>query len=369
VGRSRSWKLLTGLFCLASVIFTVSFIFFLVSSIYGAHILNKSTPPALLGNKPDSIASLEKDKDNVRPFSFWVAGDPHKDDYLRMLYPYQIKPRKPSFGIIVGDVVITPLQEQHRYFWHESSLWGIDSPILMAVGNHDVSEADPIKDADRAPRAFDLNQYRSSYGPTEYSFKYAGCLFIVLDDSQGREAYMTFLKSALEKDASGARMIFVFCHIPIRPDSDHPVVPHKTIPATGFADLVKKYHVDYVISGHYHSYARETYEGTTYLVSGGGTGLGERESMLLSHGVFFIVDPAARTAIERIMVVHESVFGYIFYNIERFAALDVTPYLRSHPSLAVLYYAAGFVLTVLFLVLTIIMQKKKKTSKTPQRRT
>jgi predicted phosphodiesterase len=364
VRQSRGGRLVTGLLCLVSFILTVSFFFFLISFIYGAHILNESAPPPLLGNKPDSITLLEKDKDNVRPFTFWVAGDPHKDDYLRILYPGQIKPQHPSFGIILGDIIVHPIREHHQYFWHMCRQWGIDTPMLLVLGNHDVAEADPSGVPDGAPEPFYLRQFEDTYGPTNFSFTYAGCLFIVLNDVLGGDAYVGFLKGVLEKEASDARMIFVFCHIPIRTDPDHPVIPYKMIDVPGFADLVKKYHIDYVMSGHYHSYARETLSGTTYLVSGGGTGLAERESKLLSHGIFFAVDPASKTVIERVMVAHEGLPHNILYHINRFAVLDFTPFIKSRPVLGVSCYVVNLLLLLLFFVPTVGRLKQRNTRKT-----
>ncbi len=362
VRRSRGGKLLTILLLFFSIIFTVSFFFFLISLFYGCHVLEENAPPPLMGNKPDTVALLEKEKDNIRPFTFWVAGDPHKDDYLRILYPDQVKPQHPSFGIVLGDIVVHPLKEQHQFFWHTCRQWGIETPMLLVLGNHDVAEGDPSGVPDGAPEPFYLRQFEDAYGPADFSFTYGGCLFIVLNDVLGGEAYVDFLKEVLEKESADARMIFVFCHIPIR--TEHPLIQSKIIDVPGFTDLVKKYRIDYVISGHYHSYVRKTLSGTTYLISGGGTGLTERKSIFLSHGVFFDVDPASRTVSERIMVVYDGVPRTILFHLNRFAVLEVTPFIKSHPLLGASCYVGNLLLLLLFLIPTVGRLKNKKTGKT-----
>lgn len=347
------------LLCLASAIFTLSFIYFVTSFIYGTWVLKKSAPPDLLGNRPETIALLEKNKDDIRPFTFWVAGDPHKDDFLRMLYPEQVKPQHPAFGIVLGDVVVHPLREQHQYFWHEASRWGIDSPVLMVVGNHDVAEADPTGVPGWAPNPFYLNQFEDAYGPGDFSFKYAGCLFIIINDvMEGGDVNLKFLKEVLEEDAPDARMIFVFCHIP--PRTEHAVTKYNSAFIPGFADLAEKYRIDYVISGHFHTYVRKTLSGTTYLISGGGTGLAGRESIFLSHGVFFDVDPASRTVTERVMVVYDGFFRNTLYHLGYSAVVDITVFMKSHRFLAVSCYTVNLILLILFLIPTVRRLRRKK---------
>jgi hypothetical protein len=304
----------------------------LVSFIYGGRVLRQGAPPVLLGNKPGAIALLEKDRDNIHPFTFWVAGDTHKDNYLRTLYPDQIRPQHPSFGIILGDVVDDPEKTQHRYFWNTCRRWEIDSPTMVLVGNHDVQEGEMFDRHEYGTNGFDLRQFRDAYGSDEFSFTYAGCLFIAIDNSLGGEEYMDFLERTLERDAAGARMIFVFCHLPFRTDWDVGKYPAVVIPR--FRDLAAKYHIDYLISGHFHTYVRQTIFGTTHLISGGGTGLLGRESRSLSHGVFFNVDPASRVVGERIMVVHEGAARRFLNQIDYLIVVVMAPYTTAHPFIA-----------------------------------
>ena len=263
----RVRRLLTTVRLLVVFILVFSLALLLASFIYGGRVLEQAAPPALLGNKPETIALLEKDKDNIRPFSFWVAGDTHKDNYLRTLYPEQIKPQRPAFGIILGDVVEDPVKQQHRYFWNTCRRMDINSPMFVLPGNHDVGEGQMFDRIDYGAYGFDLKQFRDTYGTDEFTFTYAGCLFIVINNSIGGEAYMDYLEGALEREASGARMIFVICHLPFRTDYDVAKYPAVFIPR--FRDLAAKYRIDYLISGHFHTYLRQTMFGTTYLISGG----------------------------------------------------------------------------------------------------
>ncbi len=351
IRRSRGGVPVTILLCFISATLLISLFFFLFSFFYGTHVLKESAPPPLLGNKPETVALLEKQKDDIHPFTFWVAGDSHRGDYLRILYPEQVKPQHPSFGIILGDVVIHPLREQQQYFWYMCRRWGIDSPTLMVIGNHDVAEADWTGVPDWAPNPFFMKQFEDAYGPADLSFKYAGCLFIIFKDVLEGDVHVGFLKEVLAKEASDARMIFVFCHIP--PRTENAVTWYNAVYIPELADLVKKYHIDFVISGHFHTYMRTMDSGATYLISGGGTGLAGRESALLSHGIFLNVDPASGTVTERVMVVDDGIARNALFHVLRFAVLDVTPFIKSFPLIGLGLYAVNLLLSFWALIRTV----------------
>ncbi len=324
-------RLLTTVRFFVVFILLFSLALLLISYIYGGRVLEQAGPPALLGNKHETIALLEKDKDNIHPFTFWVAGDTHKDNYLRTLYPEQIKPQRPAFGIILGDVVDDPLKQQHRYFWNTCRRMDIDSPTFVVVGNHDVGEGQMFDRTDYGVYGFDLKEFRDAYGPDEFTFTYAGCLFIVINNSMGGEAYMDFLEGALEREASNARMVFVICHLPFRTDYDVAKYPAVFIPR--FRDLAAKYRIDYLISGHFHTYVRQNIFGTTHLISGGGMGLFGRESTSISHGVFFNVDPESRVVTERVMIVHDGAARKFLYQIDYLTVVIIAPFVTAHPFL------------------------------------
>jgi predicted phosphodiesterase len=354
-----SWVrgLLTTVRFLAVFILVFSLALLLASFIYGGRVLGQTAPPALLGNKPETIALLEKDKDIIHPFTFWVAGDTHKDNYLRTLYPEQIKPQRPAFGINLGDVVEDPLKQQHRYFWNTCRRMDIDSPMFVVVGNHDVGEGQMFDRTDYGVYGFDLTQFRDTYGPDEFTFTYAGCLFIVINNSIGGEAYMDFLEGALEREASGARMIFVICHLPFRTDYDVAKYPAVFIPR--FRDLAVKYRIDYLISGHFHTYVRQSIFGTTHLISGGGTGLFGRESTSISHGILFNVDPAARVVTERVMITRDGPARKFLYQIDYLTVVILAPFIAAHPLLG----GAGCAVVLLllgFLIGTLVRRPRKK---------
>jgi len=223
---------------------------------------------------------------------------------------------------------------------------GIDSPTFVVVGNHDVGEGQMFDRTDYGTQGFDLKAFRDTYGPDEYTFTYAGCLFIVVNNYMGGEAYMDFMEDALEREAAGARMIFVICHLPFRTENEVAEYPAVYIPR--FPALAAKYHIDYLITGHFHTYVRKTISGTTYLISGGGTGLFGRESYSLSHGVFFNVDPASRIVNERVMVVHEGPFRLMMSELDWIVVVIFAPYIQEHPLLSGVYFAVDLLLIILF---------------------
>jgi predicted phosphohydrolase len=86
-------------------------------------------------------------------------------------------------------------------------------------------------------------------------------------DKPSTEKSFAFLESSLLARRHDYRKVFVFMHVP-------PVWPDFAVGSARsqnqFVALFDRFHVDYVIAGDYHGYARIKIKDTVYLVTGGG---------------------------------------------------------------------------------------------------
>jgi Icc protein len=185
----------------------------------------------------------------------------------------------PDFVINVGDTIqgyndataasewraLRPLWDRYRY------------PIYFTPGNHDIWS--------EASRAIYEQQTKH---PAFYGFNYQNAHFTVLDNSESSDLslvlsdqQMQFLASDLaENQARDPK--FVFFHKPFW------LIPVKFQSSQfPFHQLIKRYGVRYVVSGHGHQYVRAVDEGIVYLEapSSGGKlkGQGSAQGWFFGH--------------------------------------------------------------------------------------
>jgi 3',5'-cyclic-AMP phosphodiesterase len=163
----------------------------------------------------------------------------------------------PDFVINVGDTIqggqdataasewraLRPLWDRYRY------------PMYFTPGNHDIWSA--------ASRAV----YEQQTGhPAFYSFNYQNAHFIVLDNAEDpdfsggpNDGQMQFLARDLAQNRDRDPK-FVFFHKPFW------LIPVKFQSGQfPFHQLIQKFGVRYVVSGHGHQYVRAVQDGVTYL--------------------------------------------------------------------------------------------------------
>jgi len=105
-----------------------------------------------------------------------------------------------KFGVFTGDIVIVGNKKTWGYI--DADIAALGKPVYFAVGNHDIM-ANP-------------KLYNSLYGPTYFSFKKKGDLFIILDPNldswniSGKQ--LAFLKEELANNYLTVDNIFVFFH-------------------------------------------------------------------------------------------------------------------------------------------------------------
>ncbi len=130
-------------------------------------------------------------------------------------------------------------------------------PLYFTPGNHDIwSEA--------SRRVYE----RATKRPAHYSFDYGSAHFTILDNSRTEslpDEEMEFLKDDLEKNESRPlKLIFFhrpFWLLPVMMRGDFPL--HR---------LALQHHVQYVVSGHSHRFARIEHGGVVYLMVGSSGG-------------------------------------------------------------------------------------------------
>lgn len=197
-------------------------------------------------------------------FHFAILGD-RTGDAQQGVYEQvwrEVDAEHPDFVINVGDTIqggndataasewraLRPLWDRRRY------------PVYFTPGNHDIWS--PASRAVYEKQTGNL----AKGGAAFYSFDYQNAHFIVLDNSRAPELSFELpsdQEQFLERDLERSRdrnPKFIFFHKPLW------LIPVKLQNSRlAFHQLMTKYGVRYVVSGHGHQYVRETLDGVTYL--------------------------------------------------------------------------------------------------------
>lgn len=163
---------------------------------------------------------------------------------------------RPAFVLISGDLVNTAHDpKQIRAFWSIARDISPDIPLYLLPGNHDVGGK---------PTAEDVRSYAKLMGKDHYSFSYNGSEFVILDscllndgsDKDLRDAQQKWFETELAAArAKNPAHIFVcdhhpwFLRTPDEPDKYYNVPLAYRGP---YLDLMKRYGVEYALSGHLH---------------------------------------------------------------------------------------------------------------------
>ncbi|MGA3187091.1 MAG: metallophosphoesterase [Bryobacteraceae bacterium] len=158
----------------------------------------------------------------------------------------------PAFVITVGDTIQGLADATADREWREAQQIFVKGILLyLTPGNHDIWSA------------LSENLFRKYSGhPPHYSFDYEQAHFTILDNSrtdQFSAAEMVFLEADLRAHQTQP-LKFVFSH---RPSWLIDILLRN--PHSSFHQLVKKYGVQYVISGHIHQMLHSNLESITYL--------------------------------------------------------------------------------------------------------
>lgn len=276
----------------------------------------------LLGNTPSVVEHL-KTSEGKLPFSFAFISDTENTDISKFLIKTLLD-EKVNFLVFVGDFANDSIVPEHKLFMQVMAEIRPAVPVFLAVGNHDIEpEIGQVRN-----NGFLRKDFESLYGPINFSFVYNKCLFIFIANiDQEDKISCDYLEKILSERNKDIKHTFVFCHTPLR------VVLNKIMPGrkwTGRLDeIVRKYRVDYVISGDYHRHLELTgNNGIQYIVSGSGGSHYHGETSL---GKFYsgtkvtVRDDSIETEIivrtNKITLTDNSI-RHCFYN-------EVMPYLES----------------------------------------
>ncbi len=202
-------------------------------------------------------------RSTAEAFTFVAYGDSRTQANVHSAVASCFRQHRPRFIIHVGDMVNSgSYSEWQGQFFDPLGEILPDVPLWPARGNH---EGDAVAFA----QLFELPR-----NVTYYSFDYGNAHFVCLDSTQARNAQML---AWCERDlaASRATWKFVFFHHPAY-DAGH---YDSRWGRDDFLPIFRRHGVDFVLSGHSHSYQRfrpmfmrgqNEEHPITYIVTGGG---------------------------------------------------------------------------------------------------
>jgi len=177
---------------------------------------------------------------------------------------------KPAFVIILGDLINTKRDyKQTRAFWQVAGGIRKDVPLYLLPGNHDVGE----------PTSENISSYERLFGKDHYAFTFRGTEFIVLNSSLIQNpnaspdltaAQRTWLEGTLAAAQSRrADHIFICTHFPwfiTTPDEKDEYFNIPRLQRGEYLELMKRFGVDYALSGHLHRDVSAT-DGALHLIT------------------------------------------------------------------------------------------------------
>jgi len=239
----------------------------------GAGVVACGEPPtAVVGegfahhqNHPNStVAALVAQTPVHYPFRFVVLSDTHhpygdatfanlREQILQLSPP-------PVFSIIVGDFVEQGKPEEHAEYMAIADAFPI--PMFTVTGNHE--QWSPVS----------RELYITLYGPEDYSFDFAGCRFVVLNNAVPRrngftDKQIVWLEQQLASSPSADRFVFMHAPAPVIPP---PWGSPPFLNLDRFYTLMARYGVRTVMTGHVHEYRHRAVDGVEYFITGGGGG-------------------------------------------------------------------------------------------------
>jgi hypothetical protein len=281
----------------------------------------------------ERVRALLADDGKNEEFSFAVVGDTRQGTETFEQICEKLKDEPLSFMVLLGDCVRSGKAGYHRFLkceWAKEP--AMSFPVFYVVGNHDVDREE-----------FPISEFEKIYGPTNFCFDYSGCLFIVLrilPNPYATVESLEFLETVLSVRRDDYDKVFVFMHVPPRvPDFSARKFKYQK----QFVSLIDRYHVDYVITGDYHGYARVKSRDTVYLITGGGgANLEDRKFGKFHHAI--VIKVGADSISERVLVVNSRLC--LEDRAEELAFGEIYPWLKDNWVAAVLLNAG--ILGILF---------------------
>ena len=189
----------------------------------------------------------------------------------------QIGQEKPDFVVTVGDTIQGGQDATAQAEWKVlRPTWSrLHLPVYFTPGNHDIWSA-------TSRRVYEQQSGRPSF----YSFNYQNAHFTILDNSESVQlsaGQLRFLEADLQANQARTPK-FVFFHQPFW------LIPLMLRSDLSFHQLMRKYGVNFVLSGHVHQYRTLQRDGVVYLLAGssGGHLRGHDPARDFAQGWFFM---------------------------------------------------------------------------------
>ncbi len=210
-------------------------------------------------------ARAMKSSSDVR---FFFAADSHDGFNLLDRFVKTTNEKKPAFVLSGGDMTEVGTAKEHAAT--AKALGKLQVPLASIPGNHDY-------------RGSERDRFVKDFGTTPRSFDQGGVHFVLIDDANQHIDDSTF--SFLERDlaANQGKPTVVAMHVPaVGKDVSATVAKlHARMPntiaypkledpaqATRFTDLMSRYNVKLVLSGHTHVPDEQSVGGVRYVTAG-----------------------------------------------------------------------------------------------------
>lgn len=266
------------------------------------------------GGEPDEkLRSFRTGTDDPIDFAFSVWSDsqgenrgaypPDKYEPTKAMMRHMRDDPEIHFGTNSGDLAEngSSYSDTRNYYLDRVAKYlGQDKPWFSGWGNHEPGRNAVMRkfaDMPSKDRTDLIDGRKPTPGWGSYSFEYAGCHFIMIDDDTRNLDVLLWLEQDLETAAAkNPRFTFLYVHRPpfcevwidgdsfyrsnLVPVMENPLMRSKVNElvtdnnaGAQLQTLMEKYRVDVCFSGHMHGYQRGFLNGVFYCVTGGGSWL------------------------------------------------------------------------------------------------
>ncbi len=320
--------------CINTLLAAIGLLLLILIAVVGIR-SQRATLPGNVGNSAEKLAAIGRNTDPC-DFTFICTGDVKQGTATFKALLEIAGADRPAFFAVLGDFASDPEIVRHRHFIREVADAGLDFPLLIVPGNHDVHPDGP----------FTETEFAEFYGAFQFHFNIGPYLFIAVQDAEPYDAsgkYLTYIEDVFRTIDFKPAATFVFMHVPIR-ELNERIHCRPVIGADRFLELAKQYNITYVFSGDHHGYVKTPVDGTTHIVCGGG---GDR--LRGAHGRFH---HAMRISVQNGMIT-ETVIAVphqdeTLQRLERNIAIHVWPLFTTNIFTSILFYLACLVALLLF---------------------
>src|SRR6056297_3062622 len=213
-----------------------------------------------------NINTIEHQYDSSDSFSFAVFGNVKSSIHIfdKEMINHINKNPNLDFAISAGDSILDGNEDKYRIL--NESLRKIDIPVLVAVGDNEISDDGALK-------------YYEHFGPYFFSFNLENSYFIFLDTTglTSPQWQLDWLKKELKRSVDYKNIFVVMDRSPVRIDidnleSEEEVYFGNSEFRKSLVSLFSEYKVNAVFSSGVDLYQHKNVDGVDYYNTGGGGG-------------------------------------------------------------------------------------------------